>query len=145
MVSIVTTGTVLVLPNDDPDDEYLLIEFLRAHPHARVVAPVPGPPAAIVARVCAAITAAEPSPPVVIVAAGASALMLPSVALSQRSLHRRVSEYVLVEPHLPPVTDAWPDAPMTVATDAPDDAALARLRGWSVIRHVDLATWRPRE
>jgi hypothetical protein len=145
MVSIVTTGTMLVLPCDDPDDDYLLIDFLAVHPLARSVQPTPGPAASIVPRVCAAITRAAPAPPLVIVAAGSSALLLPGVALSQRSLHRRVAEYLLIEPSLPPVTDSWPDAPVTVATDSPDRSALVHLRGWTGLPLVDLARWRPAE
>jgi hypothetical protein len=84
---------------------------------------------------CAAINLLDPQPPLVIVAEGAQALMLPAIALSQRAAHRRVSEYVLIDPDLPPVTDSWPDAPVTVvSSDESSDASIqGRLRGWTVL------------
>jgi hypothetical protein len=109
----VTTGTVLNLAD---------------------ITPVSGPDAALSARICAAINLLEPEPPLVIVAEGALALLLPAVALSQRSSRRRVAEYVLLDPELPPVTDGWPDAPVTVlSSDNSSDASIqGRLRGWTV-------------
>ena len=98
------------------------------------ITPVPGPEAALSARICAAINLLDPAPPLVIVAEGSLALMLPAVALSQRSARRRVAEYVLVDPELPPVTDGWPDAPVTVISsgDSSDASIQGRLRGWTV-------------
>ena len=109
-----TTGTVLTL--------------------ARIT-PVPGPEAALSARMCAAINLLDPQPPLVIVAEGALALLVPAIALSQRAARRRVSEYVLIDPELPPVTDSWPDAPVTlVSSDETSGAAMqARLRGWTLL------------
>ena len=108
-----TTGTVLTLTE---------------------ITPVPGPDDALSARMCAAINLLDPVPPLVIVADGALALLLPAIALSQRSSRRRVSEYVLIDPALPPVTDGWPDAPVTlVSSDETSAAAVqGRLRGWTV-------------
>lgn len=105
------------------------------------ITPVPGPDAALSARVCAAITLLDPAPPLIIVAEGPLALMLPAVALSQRSVHRRVSEYVLVDPALPLVTDSWPDAPVTVVTDDAESPAARQgsLRGWRLLTHAQYA------
>jgi hypothetical protein len=113
----VTTGTVIVLAD---------------------VVPVPGPAAALAARMCAAISALQPTPPLRIVANGELALLLPAIALSQRSLHRGVTEYVLIDPVLPTVTDAWPDAPVTIVTDDEWVATQARLRGWDLVDRDDL-------
>jgi hypothetical protein len=115
-VSLVTTGTVLTLAS---------------------ITPVPGPESAFSARICAAINVLDPQPPLVIVAEGGLALLLPAIALSQRSARRRVSEYVLIDADLPPVTDGWPDAPVTVVTDDPQGAAARQgsLRGWRVLGH----------
>lgn len=101
--------------------------------------PVPGPDTALSARMCAAITLLDPVPPLVIVAEGDLALMLPAIALSQRSVRRRVSEYVLIDPVLPPVTDGWPDAPVTVVTDDVGSVAARQgsLRGWHVLTHAE--------
>ena len=76
-----------------------------------------------------------------VVAEGDLALLLPAVALSQRSAHRRVRDYVLIDPDLPPVSDGWPDAPVTVVTDDVEGLAArqGRLRGWRVITHPQWA------
>jgi hypothetical protein len=120
----VTTGTVLVLADIDPVD---------------------GPESALPARICAAINLMAPAPPLTIVAAGEWARLLPAVALSQRSAHRRVAEYLLIDPVLPAVSDTWPDAPVTVATDDPEsDASVqGRLRGWTVVMTDALQDWTP--
>jgi hypothetical protein len=101
------------------------------------ITPVDGPESALSARMCAAINLLEPSPPLVIVARGSHALLLPAIALSQRTAHRRVSEYVLIDPELPTVSDSWPDAPVTVVTDDTDGQASlqGRLRGWQLLTH----------
>ena len=69
----------------------------------------------------------------------------PPIALSQRSSHRRVAEYVLLDPVLPPVTDGWPDAPVTVVVDdeSADASVQGRLRGWTVLTSADFAAWTP--
>lgn len=102
------------------------------------VEPVPGPPEALTARLCAAINALGPEPPLVLLAHGATAEMVPAVALSQRSSHRGVVGYVLVDPVLPPVTDSWPDAPVTLVSDDEWIVTQARLRGWDLVPRDDL-------
>lgn len=103
------------------------------------VVPVDGPESALAARTCAAINLLGPRPPLVVVADGARALLLPAVALSQRRMHRRVHEYVLVDPVLPAITEGWPDAPVTVVTDdqGGDASVQGRLRGWRVVTHAE--------
>jgi len=107
--------------------------------------PVDGPDAALAARMCAAINLRRPEPPLAIVAHGALALLLPAIALAQRSSHRRTLGYLLIDPELPPVTDTWPDAPVTVASDdaASDASVQGRLRGWTVITTAGLGDWLP--
>ena len=108
------------------------------------ITPVDGPQSALPARLCAAITLIDPEPPLAIVAHGDLALVLPAIALAQRSAHRRTAEYLLVDPVLPAVTDVWPDAPVTVACDLTSDASIqGRLRGWTVIALDEVATWLP--
>ena len=99
------------------------------------ITPVPGPDSALTARICAAINELDPLPPLVIVAEGDEALLLPAIALSQRSTRRRVGEYVLIDPVLPAVSDTWPDAPVTVVSDDAEGFASrqASLRGWRVL------------
>lgn len=123
----------------------LVDEFVAQHPDTAVVRPEPGS-TDLAVRTCAAITALQPSPPLVIVAAGSMARTLPAVARSQAAHHRRVVEYVLLDPELPPVSDAWPDARVTVVCGVDSEASLqARLRGWDVLRPEDLPSWSPPE
>ena len=69
------------------------------------------------------------------------AALLPSIALSQRSSHRTVEAYVLVDPDLPPVTDSWPDAPVVMVSDDEWLLTQARLRGWDLVERADLPAW----
>lgn len=102
------------------------------------IEPVFGPDGAWDARVCAGIGEAEAAFPVIaseplrILAIGDAAQSLPAVARANRACHRAISEYLLLEPDLPPTSEAWPDAPVVVFTDDPSIDSLARLRGWTV-------------
>lgn len=99
------------------------------------------PRATQAARICAALNADPPVEPLSIVAFGGSALLLPSIALAQRTAHRRVQEYVLIAPEIPSVSDGWPDAHVTVFCES--DQPQARLRGWEVRPMAALGQWRP--
>jgi hypothetical protein len=95
-------------------------------------------------RTCAAITTLNPTPPLTIVSFGDAALLLPAVAVAQRAAHRRVVEYVLVDPQLPDVTESWPDARVRVFCEATSEAAIpSRLRGWDVEPLSGLPDWLP--
>ncbi len=139
-VGAVTGPTLLVLSAADGITS-VARTFLDEHPSALVVQPVPGSSDTGV-RMCAAINDLRPSSPLVLVTAGDAALLLPSVARSQHAFHRRISEYVLLDPDLPVVTDAWPDARVTVVCEPTTEASLqARLRGWDVLSPDELAQW----
>lgn len=136
---------ILLLPDEEPKRGDLAEAFVADHPGTALVRPEPGS-ADLAVRICAAITAVAPSPPLVIVAEGAMARNLPAVARSQAAHHRRVVEYVLLDPDLPPVSDAWPDARVAVVCGVDSEASLqARLRGWDVLRPEDLSSWSPPE
>ncbi|MDI1290382.1 MAG: hypothetical protein PSX37_10595 [bacterium] len=136
-------GTVVLLPTTD--DRLVGIRGLLLNAPFSVfnIVATYGPEATDAARICAAITAAAPNPPLTIVALGSSATLVPAVALAQRSAHRRVREYVLVEPDLPAVSDGWPDAHVTVFSDAEQNQA--RLRGWTIRPLDSLVEWAPTE
>lgn len=137
------SGTVVVLPADDSRHASMRGRLLNGDFAVRGVAAVDGPSATEAARICAAINADPPEGPMTIVAFGEAALMLPAVALAQRAAHRRVREYVLVDPRIPAVSDGWPDAHVTVFSD--DDQAEARLRGWAIAPMSSLSEWMPPE
>lgn len=138
----VTVGTVLVLPSVQPRHGSGIAALVDAPCEAFVVTPIAGT-APLAARMCAAINAIDPTPPLSIIAFDEACALLPHVAFAQRAAHRRVDEYVLVNPVLPEITESWPDARMTVFVDdlESDNARVARLRGW-VVGEIDrLNAW----
>lgn len=143
-------GTVVILPADEPDHVSIRGRMLNGGYPALAVSPADGTPQTLDARMCLAVTELQPAAPLVFVAFGRSAMSLPALALSQRAFHRRVVHYLLVDPVVPPVTDVWPDAPVTVyigdgVDEAPVDQTrmLAELRAWTIHPISDLEAWSP--
>jgi len=137
-VLLVHEPTVIVLTDESGVMESTR-NFLREYPDSVVVNGI-----ADQSAVCSLINEFDPTPPLIIVAAERAALALPAVARSQRTMHRLVLEYLLLDPELPPVSDTWPDARVTVVCDVDSEASLqARLRGWDVLRWEDLDAWSP--
>lgn len=132
---------MVLLPTTDVGHASARGAMLNGSYNARGLAVAVEPLATQAARICAALNADPPAEPISVVAFGASALLLPSIALAQRTAHRRVQEYVLVDPQLPAVSDGWPDAHVTVFCEA--DQPQARLRGWDVRPLAALGEWRP--
>lgn len=77
--------------------------------------------------------------PMIVVCHGEAARLLPGLAFSQRSSHRLISGYVIIDGPTPAPAQDWPDAPVWwVATpQAPPEVAAmaltARLRGFEVV------------
>ncbi len=136
-------GTVVVLPAADPGRLSVIDRLQRSGYAVRVLNRSEGPAATDAARICAELNADPPHPPLSIVAFGSAARLLPAVALAQRSAHRAVREYLLVDPELPPVSDGWPDAHVTVFSDG--DQNQARLRGWTLEPMDGIDRWSPLE
>lgn len=139
-------ASVLVLPGGDAHQRARLLALIAdtgGEWTVYEIQPDAGPEASRTARTCAAIGALRPPAPLVIAAAGPAVLEVPAVARAQAAAHRRVAEYVLVDPAPPAVTNSWPDAPVTVSfTDADDPAVRSfRLRGWTVLIGAD--PWSP--
>lgn len=116
-------ATVLVLPDASWTDRDQVIRGVSG------AVDVQG---ASATEICADVLRRAPAPPVIVVAHGAGCAALPALALSQRTAHRRVGAYVLVEPNAPASSDTWPDAPVVVVTGDENRARLCALRGWSV-------------
>lgn len=67
---------------------------------------------------------------------GENAHILPAIALAQRSAHRRVWGYLLVDADPPASTDSWPDAPVVAFTSDPEVRPVS-LRGWPMRAYHD--------
>lgn len=106
------------------------------------VTPLDGPREALATRTCAALRLLDLVEPVTVISVADACALLPAVARALRAQGRAVADYVLVEPDLPEVSDAWPDAPVIVfaATGSPA-ARLAVLRGWRVRDPAALTAW----
>lgn len=115
MVSVLTLS-----PSDNP------IALPRAI-HLDIAASAPSP---LTVRICADIHRIDPPDPIVFVARGPLAEVLPSIAFAQRSAHRAVAGYVLIDPVFPSPAADWPDAPILVLGSTPFAERDARLRGW---------------
>jgi len=140
-VTLVASGTVVVLPTSDDRHLASLAHLTDSGLGVRLIDHSDGPDATRAARICANLNASPPDPPLIVVAVGGSARLLPAIALGQRAAHRLVRDYLLIEPELPPVSDGWPDAHVSVFSDA--DQRQARLRGWTVEPLAALVDWVP--
>jgi hypothetical protein len=94
----------------------------------------------IAAQVCADIHQRNPQQPIIFVTEGELAELLPSIAFAQRTAHRAVAGYVLIEPTLGPPALDWPDAPVLVLGSSDTDERVATLRGWQFQRFTDRAS-----
>lgn len=90
----------------------------------------PSAPAPLAVRICADIHRIDPPDPIVFVTRGPFAEVLPSIAFAQRTAHRTVAGYVLIDPVFPSPSADWPDAPILVLGSTPLAERDARLRGW---------------
>lgn len=77
--------------------------------------------------------------PIVLVCRGDAARLLPALAFSQRSSHRLITGYVIIDGPTPAPAQEWPDAPVWWVLTPHADAELAeksltaRLRGFHVV------------
>jgi hypothetical protein len=81
---------------------------------------------------CAAIHRQAPTAPLVIVTQGALLDLLPSIALAQRTAHRAVAGYILIDPVIGALLPDWPDAPVLTISSNEQVQREARLRNWRV-------------
>jgi hypothetical protein len=87
---------------------------------------------------CAAIHELDPPAPLVIITHGALLDLLPSIALAQRTAHRAIAGYVLVDPQIEAPMPDWPDAPVLVISADEGIQRAARLRNWRVGQNTDV-------
>lgn len=132
---------MLLLDDNDPGHALLREAFLAQHPESITIDVGQGGVEAAT-RACADINALDLGNRLVVAALGSAALVLPAVSRSQRAQHRHIVEYLLLDPQLPVVTDAWPEARVCVICEVSAEASLqARLRGWDVLRPEEIGDW----
>jgi hypothetical protein len=88
---------------------------------------------------CAAIHQQAPPAPLVIVTQGALLDLLPSIALAQRTAHRTVAGYVLIDPQIGGPLPDWPDAPVMVISSDERVQREAILRNWRVAKTLNIS------
>ena len=89
---------------------------------------------------CALIHQLAPQAPLVIVTHGALVELLPSIALAQRTAHRSIAGYVLIDPVMGAPTLDWPDAPVLVIAHDEKTQRDAALRSWRVSSDLNPAS-----
>ena len=90
--------------------------------------------------VCAQIHQYAPPAPLVIVTHGSLVELLPSIALAQRTAHRTIAGYVVIDPVMGAPTLDWPDAPVLVISDDAKVQRDAALRSWRVSSDLNPAS-----
>ena len=130
MLWLMAVGTVVMLPGRlDPERSQWIAALRGAGAEVLDLDLAMADPAPISARACVAIHEARPAGTLIIVAPPSSAGIVTAVALAQRTAHRTIGGYVLIDPPEDPSGPDWPDAPVQVLGDA-QAAHRARLRGW---------------
>lgn len=97
------------------------------------IPPVSAAPMSVL--ICAQLHELDPLGPLVVLAPASSVDFLPAVALAQRTAHRRVAAYYLIDPLNDPTGPEWPDAPVffTQLTGT-TTSRLPELRGWQQLK-----------
>lgn len=138
---------MIVLPFDYPDATALQAELVGRGISA-YLPEIPEIPADMPERIGDArrvaytsiwLNEASVAAPIVVVCRGLAARLLPGLAFSQRSSHRLISGYVIIDGPTPAPAQEWPDAPVWWVLTPQADPELvektltARLRGFNVV------------
>ena len=89
-------------------------------------------------RVCGYIQSRSPSEPMLVIAPAPSIHCLPAIALAQRTAHRLIAGYLLIDPADAPVGPDWPDARVDVIAQAEEISRWIELRGWQLMTPAGL-------
>lgn len=127
-----STGSIIALPGGDFEFHLALgtaVKGLGGKIFAIDLPPVSVAPMSVL--LCAHLHELDPPGPMVILAPASSIDYLPALALAQRTAHRRVAAYYLIDPQTDPTGPTWPDAPVYVAQqNSAATSKLPALRGW---------------
>ena len=131
-----SSGTIIILPGGAAEFRATLlreITDLGGFAFSIDIPPVSVAPMSVL--ICAQLHELDPLGPLVLVAPASSVDFLPAVALAQRTAHRRVAAYYLIDPHTDPTGPEWPDAPVyLIQLTGTTISRLPELRGWQEIR-----------
>ena len=133
---LVSAGTIIILPGGAAEFRATLlreITDLGGFAFSIDIPPVSVAPMSVL--ICAQLHELDPLGPLVLVAPASSVDFLPAVALAQRTAHRRVAAYYLIDPLTDPTGPEWPDAPVyLIQLTGTTISRLPELRGWQEIR-----------
>lgn len=128
----VSAGTIIILPGGPAKFRATLLRAiadLGGFAFSIDIPPVSVAPMSVL--ICAQLHEHHPLGPLVVVAPASSVDFLPAVALAQRTAHRRVAAYYLIDPHTDPTGPEWPDAPVhVIQLTGTTTSRLPELRGW---------------
>lgn len=147
-------SAVVILPFDYPDAPALQAElvgrglpaFLPEIPQIEAEVPDRLADAKRVAYTAIWLNENAVSGPIVCVARGAAARLLPGLGFAQRSAHRLVSAYMIVDGPTPAPAQEWPDAPVwwlltpDAGAELADQVLTAKLRGFQVVEQADVVS-----
>ena len=132
----VSSGTIIILPGGAAEFRATLlreITDLGGFAFSIDIPPVSVAPMSVL--ICAQLHELDPLGPLVVLAPTSSVDFLPAVALAQRTAHRRVAAYYLIDPLTDPTGPEWPDAPVyLIQLTGTTISRLPELRGWQEIR-----------
>ena len=137
---LVSAGTIIILPGGAEEfRSNLMSEIFDLGGLAVLIDIPPVSIAPMSVLICAQIHELDPLGPLVVLAPTSSVDFLPAVALAQRTAHRRVAAYYLIDPHTDPTGPEWPDAPVyLIQLTGTTISRLPELRGWQEIRAIGI-------
>ena len=131
-----SSGTIIILPGGAAEFRATLlreITDLGGFAFSIDIPPVSVAPMSVL--ICAQLHELDPLGPLVLVAPASSVDFLPAGALAQRTAHRRVAAYYLIDPLTDPTGPEWPDTPVyLIQLTGTTISRLPELRGWQEIR-----------
>lgn len=126
-----SAGSLVLLPSATTLDRVAFVDSLADGPWSFLDVDLPvADRAPLPTRICGHLQAMAPSEPLLLIAPAPAIDCLPAVALAQRTAHRLVAGYLLIDPADAPVGSDWPDAPVDVIITSGVIPRWVELRGW---------------
>lgn len=132
----VSSGTIIILPGGAAEFRATLLREITDLGGFAFSIDIPAVSVAPMSvLICAQLHEHDPLGPLVVVAPASSVDFLPAVALAQRTAHRRVAAYYLIDPLNDPTGPEWPDAPVhLIQLTSTTTSRLPELRGWQQLK-----------